>query len=155
LLKAASKGDHFECLSRSVPKPSIAAVDNGPFYCRISQLRGILQDFQAAGEMALLRGASTIVEQKPFAQGFAEDGVRIMRVLLGATIAAAIVMAGFGSGIAQAVLTLRYGNGSPPAQLASANTGPLLAAREGGPAVYGWLYVRPAVDDNGPSPTQR
>jgi hypothetical protein len=147
--------DRSTLLSCSVPKPSIAAVDNGPFYCRISRLRGILPDFQAAGEMALLRGASTIVEQKPFAQGFAEDGVRIMRVLLGATIAAVIVMAGFGSGIAQAVLTLRYGNGSPPTQLASANTGPLFAAREGGPAVYGWLYVRPAVDDNGPSPTQR
>lgn len=68
-----------------------------------------------------------------------------MRVLMGSAIAAVVAVAGLFGAIAQAVVISQYANSSTAAQVADDKTGPLLAAGEGGPVVYGWLYVRPAV----------
>jgi len=76
-----------------------------------------------------------------------------MRVLLGSTIAAVVAVTGLLGAIAYAVVIGQYANGSAAVQLADVKFGPLLATRDGGPAVYGWLYVRPAVVSKDPSPS--
>jgi hypothetical protein len=78
-----------------------------------------------------------------------------MRVLLGSAIAAMVVVAGLLAGITQAIVVSQYGNGSTPTQIAGHKTDLMFAARQGGPAVYGWLYVRPVGDNNDLPVTQR
>jgi hypothetical protein len=65
-----------------------------------------------------------------------------MRVLIGSAIAAVLAVAGLLSGVAQSVVVAQRADGSAVAQVADDKTGPVLAAREGGPAVYGWLHVQ-------------
>ena len=65
-----------------------------------------------------------------------------MRMLIGATIAAVIAVVGLFGSIAQSVLIAQRADGSMAARIADDKPRALLAAREG-PAVYGWLYVRP------------
>lgn len=68
-----------------------------------------------------------------------------MRVFMGSAIAAVIAATGLFGAISQAVVISQYANSSTARQHAGFKAETLLAAREGGPAVYGWLYVRPAV----------
>jgi len=68
-----------------------------------------------------------------------------MRVLMGSTIAAVVAVALLFGAIVQTVVISEYANSSTAAQHAGFKTETLLAAREGGPAVYGWLYVNPSV----------
>ncbi len=74
-----------------------------------------------------------------------------MLAVMGSAIAAMVVVAALLGGIAQTIVIAQYGNGSIPAQITDDKTGRLLAARQEGPTVYGWLYVRHAVDGNDPS----
>jgi hypothetical protein len=66
-----------------------------------------------------------------------------MRVLIGATIGALIAVVGLVGSIAQSVVIAHGANSSTVARIAEDKTGAVVAAREGGPAVYGWLYVPP------------
>jgi hypothetical protein len=78
-----------------------------------------------------------------------------MRVLMGSAIAAVVAVTGLFGAIAQTTVVSHYANSSTAAQVADVKTGLLLAARQGGPAVYGSLYVRPTGDNNELSLTRR
>jgi hypothetical protein len=67
-----------------------------------------------------------------------------MRVILGSVVAAMLALAGLSIAVGQAGLIARYDDAMPVQRLAPNATGPtrMIAAREGGPAVYGWLSSR-------------
>lgn len=68
-----------------------------------------------------------------------------MRVVLGSVVAAMLALAGLLIAVGQAGLIARYADATPAQRVAANATGPTktMATREGGPAVYGWLFVRP------------
>jgi hypothetical protein len=67
-----------------------------------------------------------------------------MRVILGSVVAAVLALAGLSMAVGQAGLIVRYADAMPVQSLAANATGPtrMIAAREGGPVVYGWQSVR-------------
>jgi len=71
-----------------------------------------------------------------------------MRVVLGSVVAAMLALAGLSIAVGQAGLTARYADAMPVQRLAPDATGRtrMIAAREGGPAVYGWLSTTSSHD---------
>jgi hypothetical protein len=67
-----------------------------------------------------------------------------MPVVLGSVVAAMLALAGLLMAVGQAGLIARYADAVPAQRVAADATRPTktMAAREGGPAVYGWL-LRP------------
>ena len=66
-----------------------------------------------------------------------------MRVVLGSVVAAMLALAGLSIAVGQAGLIARYADASPAQGLAPNATGfTNVAARESGPAVYGWRSSR-------------
>jgi hypothetical protein len=68
-----------------------------------------------------------------------------MRIVLGSVVAAMLTLAGLLMAVGQVGLIARYADATPAQQVMANATSPtkMLAAREGGPAVYGWLFVQP------------
>lgn len=71
----------------------------------------------------------------------------MMRVFIGSALAAVVAVAGLLGSIAQSVVIAHSAQNSPVTEIAADRTGPLLAARRGGPTVYGWLYASSPRDE--------
>ena len=83
-------------------------------------------------------------EPKPFATGSPAKGFPAMRVVLGSAVAAMLALSCLLMAIGQVGLIARYANATSVQRLAPDATVStrMIAAREGGPAVYGWLSSR-------------
>jgi hypothetical protein len=73
-----------------------------------------------------------------------------MRVVLGSVVAAMLALAGLLIAVSQAGLAVRYADAIPAQRVATNATSctKMMAAREGCPAVYGWLFVQPTSSHN-------
>ena len=78
-----------------------------------------------------------------------------MRALFGSAIAAVVAVAGLLFGVAQSVVIAHHANGATVVQVAHNRTDLVLAAREGAPAVYGWLHVQAPAQTTTRQPGQR
>lgn len=87
-------------------------------------------------------------EPNRFAAGWPGRGSAAMRVVLGSVVAAMLALAGLSIAVGQAGLTARYADAMPVQRLAPDATGRtrMIAAREGGPAIYGWLSTTSSHD---------